>query len=152
MIPLFLKQLPLARILPTPAFLWKKSDPLFWVTFKTGMHSVSEGKKCSFFGKFHVLCFLETPVLRFALLPYYRRFIRGVFRTQSNIMVRFFCKNTERLSAIIYFHKKVPWYIFDSVLNTSLLFISQGLNRAPTPTLLYALINYLQLSFCLGLI
>ena len=33
------------------------------------------GKKCSFFGKFDVLCFLETPVLRFALLPYYRRVI-----------------------------------------------------------------------------
>ena len=30
-------------------------------------------KKCSFFRKFGVLCFLETPVLRFALLPYYRR-------------------------------------------------------------------------------
>ena len=28
-----------------------------------------------FFGKFGVLSFLETPVLRFALLPYYRRFI-----------------------------------------------------------------------------
>ena len=36
---------------------------------------VSEGKKCSFFGKFGVLCFLETPVLRFALLPYYRRVV-----------------------------------------------------------------------------
>ena len=36
---------------------------------------VSGGKKCSFFGKFGVLCFLETPVLRFALLPYYRRFL-----------------------------------------------------------------------------
>ena len=34
---------------------------------------VSGGKKCSFFGKFSMLCFLETPVLRFALLPYYRR-------------------------------------------------------------------------------
>ena len=34
---------------------------------------VSGGKKCSFFGKFGVLCFFETPVLRFALLPYYRR-------------------------------------------------------------------------------
>ena len=31
------------------------------------------GKKCSFFGKFGVLCFPETPILRFALLPYYRR-------------------------------------------------------------------------------
>ena len=33
----------------------------------------SGGKKCSFFGKFDVLCFLETSVLRFAFLPYYRR-------------------------------------------------------------------------------
>ena len=30
--------------------------------------SVSGGKKCSFFGKFDVLCFLETPVLKFALV------------------------------------------------------------------------------------
>ena len=29
--------------------------------------------KCSFLGKFGVLCFLETPVLRLALLSYYRR-------------------------------------------------------------------------------
>ena len=34
---------------------------------------VSGGKKCLFFGNFGVLCFLETPVLRFPLLPYYRR-------------------------------------------------------------------------------
>ena len=31
------------------------------------------GKKCWFFGKFDVLCFLVTSVLRFALLPYYQR-------------------------------------------------------------------------------
>ena len=36
---------------------------------------VSGGKKCSFFEKFGVLCFLETPLLRLALLPYYRRII-----------------------------------------------------------------------------
>ena len=30
--------------------------------------------KCMFFGKFGVLCFLETTVLRFALWPYYRRY------------------------------------------------------------------------------
>ena len=36
---------------------------------------VSEGKKCWFFGNFGVLCFLETPVLTFALLPYYRRIL-----------------------------------------------------------------------------
>ena len=35
---------------------------------------VSGGRKCSFLGKFGALCFLETSVLRFALLPYYRRF------------------------------------------------------------------------------
>ena len=34
---------------------------------------ISGGKKCSFFGKFGVPCFLETPALRFCLLPYYRR-------------------------------------------------------------------------------
>ena len=34
---------------------------------------VSEGKKYLFFRKFDVHCILETAVLRFALLPYYRR-------------------------------------------------------------------------------
>ena len=34
---------------------------------------VSGVKKCSFFGKFDVLCFLKSPSLRFALLSYYRR-------------------------------------------------------------------------------
>ena len=33
---------------------------------------VSGGKKYSFFGKIDLLCFLETPVLRFVLLLYYR--------------------------------------------------------------------------------
>ena len=32
---------------------------------------VSGSKKCSLFEKFGVLCFLETPVLRFVRLPYY---------------------------------------------------------------------------------
>ena len=35
----------------------------------------SGSKKSLFFGKFGVFCFLETPVLRFALLPYYRRLL-----------------------------------------------------------------------------
>ena len=38
---------------------------------------VSGGKKYSFFGKFDVLCFLVTSVLRFALMLYYRRSIMG---------------------------------------------------------------------------
>ena len=38
-----------------------------------GTRYISGGNKCSFFGKFGVLCFLVSPVLRFSLLPYYRR-------------------------------------------------------------------------------
>ena len=34
---------------------------------------IFRGKNCSFFGKFDLLCFLVTPVLRFDLLPYHRR-------------------------------------------------------------------------------
>ena len=44
-------------------------------TFLTPWHAhvcVSGGKNYSFFGKFGVLCFLVTPVLRFALLTFYR--------------------------------------------------------------------------------
>ena len=33
---------------------------------------VSDGKKCTFFGIFDVLCFLVTSLLRFPLLPHYR--------------------------------------------------------------------------------
>ena len=33
-------------------------------------------KKCSFLGKFGVLCFLETSVLTFALLPYCQRILK----------------------------------------------------------------------------
>ena len=47
----------------------------------SGTHTmcVSGGEKCSFFGKLDVLCFLETPALRFALLPYYRRIFCAYF-------------------------------------------------------------------------
>ena len=40
---------------------------------------LSGGKKYSFFGKFGVFSFLETPVLRFALLPYYQRDYMSLF-------------------------------------------------------------------------
>ena len=42
------------------------SYPLRWTRIRTYV-CVSGGKKFCFFGKFGVLCFLETPVLRFAL-------------------------------------------------------------------------------------
>ena len=40
---------------------------------------VSGSKKCLFYGKFNVLCFLETPVLKLALLPYYRRSVKFIY-------------------------------------------------------------------------
>ena len=36
---------------------------------------VSGGKKYLSFGKFGALCFLEIPVLKFAILPHYRRYL-----------------------------------------------------------------------------
>ena len=42
--------------------------------------SYREGERVSvhFFGKFIVLCFFETPVLRFALLSYYQRVVESI--------------------------------------------------------------------------
>ena len=40
---------------------------------KTNYVCVSGRTKYSFLGKFDVFCFLETPVLRFTLLPSYRQ-------------------------------------------------------------------------------
>ena len=54
----------------------RKSTKSWWLVvgnkanLKTG---VSRKQSTSNFKKFDVLCFLETPVLRFALSPYYRR-------------------------------------------------------------------------------
>ena len=48
-------------------------DLLLWLTDMSSYVCVSGGKKCFFFGKFAVLCFLETTVLRLALFSYYRR-------------------------------------------------------------------------------
>ena len=49
---------------------------------------VSRGKKCLFFRNICVLCFLETPVLRFALLAYYRR-IWGYIMARFQISATF---------------------------------------------------------------
>ena len=37
---------------------------------------LSGGKKCSFFEKYSVICLFETPVLKFAFLVYYRRYVQ----------------------------------------------------------------------------
>ena len=59
---------------------------------------VSGGKKFLFFGNFGVLCFLETPVLRFAILPYYRRYM-------------------------IFFHVTVFWYTSYELKTVTVLFL-----------------------------
>ena len=41
-------------------------SPVLWPNFPKNEHFLPPYVKCSFFGKFGVLCFLETPVLRFA--------------------------------------------------------------------------------------
>ena len=41
--------------------------------FRTCACASQGGRKCLFFGKFDVLCFLVTPLLRFALLLYCRQ-------------------------------------------------------------------------------
>ena len=48
---------------------------------------VSGGKKCSFFGKFGVVCFLETPGLRFALLPYYRQIRKFLKNLKFQVLI-----------------------------------------------------------------
>ena len=56
---------PLIAPLPTP-------PPCYPVNISYPL-ILTPGKKCSFYGKFGALCFIETSVLRFALFPYYRR-------------------------------------------------------------------------------
>ena len=60
---------------------------------------VSEGKKCSFFGKFGVLCFLVTNVLIFAVSPYYTS-IMLTFSKKINIRAM---RNNFKISVIISF-------------------------------------------------
>ena len=54
---------------------------------------VSRSKKCSFFGKFGLLCFLVTPVLRFALLPYCRRIAKRENRNTEKPQSFTLCRN-----------------------------------------------------------
>ena len=53
---------------------------------------VSRGKKCSFFVESGVLYFLETPVLRFARLSYYRR-NRVWFESNTKLRDNILCHN-----------------------------------------------------------
>ena len=62
---------------------------------------VSGGKKCLFSGNFGVLCLLETPVSRFALLPNYRRFdlfLLSETKIDESSPEKQFCLNNFRIS------------------------------------------------------
>ena len=59
----------------------KQSTPNFSKNEHLLSMCVSGGKKYSYFEKFGVLCFLVTSVLRFFLLPYYRRILGNVHST-----------------------------------------------------------------------
>ena len=64
---------------------------------------VSGGKKCSFFGKFGVLCFFEIPLLRFALLSYYQRiFLQFKWEGHLNNVAPIVFFNFELLQLMIY--------------------------------------------------
>ena len=52
-----------------------------------------------FFGKFSVLCFLETPVLRFALLPYYRWIVMKLW---EQFFVAFQCDHFFSFKGVVF--------------------------------------------------
>ena len=67
------------------------------------------GKKYSFLGKFGVLCFLETPVLRFSILPYYRRVMYRTPKVIRKLSIRVIFDNSRnsRVSISI----TPPWWL-----------------------------------------
>ena len=76
-------------------------------TFLTPWYAhVRNSKKRSFSGKFGVLCFLEIPVLRFALLPYYQR---SVFFPRN--VWKYHLKKGGVAAVEVFVNKwKFPWY------------------------------------------
>ena len=54
-------------------FQENKASQIFRKTNISHVRVYIRGLECSFCGKFGVLCLLETPALRLALLPYYQR-------------------------------------------------------------------------------
>ena len=75
---------------------------------------VSGCKKCLFFGKFVVLCFLETPVMRFILWPYYRRIVENtnVSFQKSSCQGCFIWQHLVRVLVLL-FISFCKWLFFD---------------------------------------
>ena len=87
---------------------------------------LSGGKKCSFFGNFGGLCFLEILVLRFALLPYY-------WRTSSCYFQKLWY--TESTSTLFHGYKRLraPLTCGRFISNASIV-VSSCLTSAPVGT------------------
>ena len=66
---------------------FKKTNQFFSPIFPKNEHlcTYQRVRNVHFYKEFGVLCFLETPVLRFTLLPYYRR--KQDLENQSNEIV-----------------------------------------------------------------
>ena len=91
--------------------------------------SISGGKKYSFFGKFSVLCFLEKPVLRFALLPYYRRNRRAYRVPSENNHLHFKFQLESFRSIMIKFLGLQDFLIFNSSHSNSHSFLPENVNK-----------------------
>ena len=95
------------------------------------------GKKYLFFGNFGVLCFLETPVLRFALLPYYRRTLKDRLQHMRRAIIR------ARLHALLHARLKLQrraiWHTSYIVSQTcdDLNITKQQANEILSSTLLF---------------
>ena len=80
--------------------MYLRKTNIFYHLIRTRMCVYQRGKKrtCAyqevrnvrFFWKFGVLCFLETPVLRFALSPYYRSYTNRHHLERLNTSLSFF--------------------------------------------------------------
>ena len=76
------------------------------------------GKKCSFFGKFDLLCFPETPVSKFAILPYYWRIMaekdRCIYNKNYGLRLSPWndVKKTNLWDERVVFHELLSWHIW----------------------------------------
>ena len=86
---------------------------------------VSGGKKYSFFGKLGVLCFLVTSVLRYALLPYYRRIVSHSFVASDKGKIRQRKKAENKILKLIYkwmLTSPLPYGYLSGISNSGIIF------------------------------
>ena len=68
--------------------IFRKMD-ISYPLIRTPTCAYQKVRKCSFFEKFDVLCFLVKPVLRFALLPYRCRFKIYDIKSYKRLLITF---------------------------------------------------------------